>query len=293
MRAVTSLLLGLALAGCAKVPATNAPVMAVRDGHCAVPEGWADVAARDPDFVVFGEWHGTREAPAFVGSLACGLARQGQRILIAIEFSPEHDAALQRAWTADEDQFESLLLDAGWRGRADGVGSEAMFAMLRDLHRLRLEGHAIAVTAFNGAGGDQQSARFAHLPSQGPHEAAQAENIAQAARAGSYDRVLVLVGELHARKQPVILGNGKFDPMARRLREYGAVLSLDMRYDDGSTWNCQKECKVHPTKGNASFGRERFIALGGDEKDGRESNFDGFYWVGPISASPPKAPDYE
>src|SRR3546814_8671163 len=34
---------------------------------CAMPQGWPAIAERRPHYVIFGETHGTREAPAFVG----------------------------------------------------------------------------------------------------------------------------------------------------------------------------------------------------------------------------------
>lgn len=293
------ILLGLGIFGCLPMQAVSAGDASERAANCVLPEGWDAIAARDPEFVVFGEFHGTREAPAFSGSLACSLARKGERLLVAIEFSPSDDGALQNAWKADAADFEDLLLNAGWRGRPDGVASEAMFTMVRDLHRLRLEGYSIDIVAFNGTRDADQRARFVDLPSQGPHEAAQAENIAMAARAGSYDRVLVLVGNLHAMKQPYNIGRGPFDPMARRLEAYGSVVSLRMKHGGGTAWNCQRDCGVHQAKAIGSFEREPFVTLHGKSKrrdeavDWLDAYFDGFYWVGPIFASPPKAPDHK
>lgn len=293
MRVIISILICVAIAGCMKMQPVRASETVEQKNNCVFPKGWDAVATRDPEFVVFGEQHGTREAPAFFGALACSLARNGERLLIAIEFSLYYNNALQIAWSADEEQFEDLLLDAGWRGRPDGVGSQAMFAMVRDLHRLRLEGYAIDITAFNGVRSEGQRARFADLPSQGPHEAAQAENIASAAEAGSYDRVLVLVGNLHAIKQPHNFGSGHFDPMARRLETYGSVLSFQMKHGGGTNWSCQRDCGVNTAAADGSFQREPFIALNNGETDWLDSKFDGFYWIGPISASPPKAPNYQ
>lgn len=300
-------LLFLALTGCAKVPIDGATKRAAPESFCQTPDGWDAIAKRDPQFVVFGETHGTREAPAFFGSLACSLALDGEALLIAIEFSPYYEDALQDAWNADEADFEELLLKAGWRGRPDGVASEAMFEMVRNLHRLKRAGHAIDITAFNGAGSEDQRARFAHLPGQGPHEAAQAENIAAAARKKAFDRVLVLVGNLHAEKQPVDIGSGAFDPMARRLADHGRVLSLDMRHGPGTSWSCQLrpdfdrtidgrptdediECASHPAGASGSFDRDPFIGLRDQAGSPAAPRFDGFFWLGPITASPPKAP---
>jgi len=300
-------LLLLAFAGCATTPGASTTDLVMQDSLCASPDGWDAVVEHDPEFVVFGELHGTREAPAFFGSLACSLAKKGKVILIAIEFSPLYDDELQEAWNADEEDFENLLLQAGWRGRSDGVGSEAMFEMVRDLHRLRSSGYAIDIVAFNGAGSADQRARLAHLPSQGPHEAAQAENIATAAEERAYDRVLVLVGNLHAHKQPIDFGRGAFDPMAKKLGTYGPVLSLNAKYGVGTSWSCHLradfdpktdgsatdddiECGPHPAGATGSFNRKGFIELYDQTTGPVDANFDGFFWLGPITASPPKAP---
>ena len=272
--------------------------------RCDLPPGWADVAARQTRFVVFGEIHGTREAPAFVGDVACGLAFNGERLLIAVE--QDDDAALQAAWKTPDDRFAAALAGAGWAGRNDGVGSRAMFAMLVRLHRLRAGGRVIDVVAFNAARDADQTKRFASLPGQGPHEAVQAENI-RAADAGRYDHVLVLTGNLHARKQPVTRRGVTFQPMAMRLAPPGAVTSLDMAGADGTMWNCLLEpgtvlppgtsipngaitCGAHPTRGSADLHRPAFLGLGA--APGREADpaFDGFFWVGPTTASPPAVP---
>ncbi|MEJ8628784.1 hypothetical protein P0F65_00260 [Sphingomonas sp. I4] len=60
---------------------------------CQVPPGWDQVDAK---VVVFGEMHGTREAPAFVGNLACALAARGERVLVAVEHDVINDDDFQR-----------------------------------------------------------------------------------------------------------------------------------------------------------------------------------------------------
>jgi len=181
-----------------------------------------------------------------------------------------------------------------------------MFDMAVRLHALRQTGLPIAITAFNGFRDEQQSTRFAELADQGPHEAAQAENIAIASAAGNYDYVLVLVGRVHAMKQPISKNRQEFDPMARRLARYAKTLSLNMRHADGTSWNCtlaakhdqaakriganDLDCSSHPTKGEAPLGPKPFIKLEQSDPQDGYSNFDGYFWVGPISASPPKLP---
>lgn len=272
--------------------------------ECAAPEGWDSVAARNPRHVVFGELHGTEQAPQFVGALACALARHGERVLVAIEQNASDDPALQAAWALPAGQFAAALAATAWPDRQDGVGSAAMFAMLVRAHALKSQGLSISVVAFNGMRDAEQARRLAHLPGQGPHEAAQAENIARAAESGHFDRVLILVGSLHARTDSVELESVRFDPMARHLAQHAATLSFDMRYGLGTSWNCLLrqgaamkpgqpipaeaiECANHPHPGNADLGPVPFISLNASSGSARAPSHDGIFWVGPVTGSPP------
>jgi hypothetical protein len=265
------------------------------------------VSARRTRYIIFGESHGTREGPAFVGATACGLARKGERLLVAVEHYVGDDEALQAAWKLPRSQFPSGLLRMGWKGRSDGVGSEAMFELLTRLHALKSDGRRIDVVAFNGSRNDEQRERFKDLPGQGPHEAAQAENIRLAAQAKAYDHVLVLVGNLHARKRPVVRGNATFEPMAMRLAPPGAITSLLMEHGPGTTWGCRMnpgfvldpgkvpapnavDCASHSAGGIAGLDKPPFVALGTLPGSDRDPAYDGFFWVGPITGSPPAVP---
>lgn len=271
---------------------------------CDEPEGWSEVSRLDARFIVFGESHGTREAPAFVGQLLCALAQRGERVLLATELTSSHDPKLQKAWAAPIERFPEALLKGGWEKRDDGVGSEAMFDLVAHARRLREDGFKVGVTAFNGAKDDEQRERFAKLPAQGPHEAAQAQNIFEAAEAGGYTRVIVLVGSFHARKAKTSLGGVEMEPMAVKLARMGPTVSLVMEHAPGSTWACQARddfefvpgkpipadaisCQEHPAGGKRGVTREAHMGLGALGGGKAREGFDGYFWVGPVSASPP------
>lgn len=272
--------------------------------RCRMPAGWSEVARTHPRYVVFGEIHGTREAPAFVGDVACSLAQRGEHVLVAVEHGVVNDAAFQAAWLLPRREFEKAIVKVGWAGRQDGVASSAMLAMLQRLYQLKEAGSSISITAFNGTRDDDQRSRFAGLPGQGPHEAAQAENIRKAADAGHFDRVLVLVGNLHARKEPVGDGTDAFRPMAMQLATPKQIVSLNMVTAGGTMWNCVVrpdlqldeskpipedaiECGDHPTTARLSRRAMPFMALGRplgfDENDG----YDGVFWLGRVHGSKP------
>ena len=272
-----------------------------------MPDGLAAVERRDPEFVVFGELHGTQEAPQFVGEIVCALAGTGERVLLAIEHSASDNPTLQKAWSATGQEFGPMLLEAGWQGREDGVASEAMYSMMLRAHRLKEEGAAIEVVAFNGFSSEAQRERFAHLDGQGRSEAAEAETVALAASKGGFDRVLILVGSLHARKDRVKAGGASFEAMAKRLERFGETVSLRMRHAAGTSWNCvlrpdfdhsagravgpeDIDCDIHPTGGDADLERSPYIDLTPFTAEQSGGSFDGFFWVGPVSGSPPAAP---
>lgn len=295
------------VASSAFAEAHNQSPKAAMPAECAPPLGWETIAARKPRFVVFGEIHGTKQAPVFIGDLACGLAAEGKRVLLAIEHSSTENEAFQRTWKLPQAAFAAKLKQAGWAGRADGVASEAMLALLVRLNGLAQNGYAIDIVAFNGAKDEAQTRRFSYLPAQGPHEAAQAENIRTAEAAKAYDYVLILVGNIHARKRPVERSGIAFEPMAMQLGSPSAVITLNMQTAGGTTWNCQlkpgvqpkpKEeisndaiaCASYPLRANANYKRAPFIALTERSASNTDADYDGVFWLGTVDASPPAVP---
>ncbi|MDF2637455.1 MAG: hypothetical protein K0R64_439 [Novosphingobium lindaniclasticum] len=272
---------------------------------CSLPEGWAEIARRQPRYVVFGELHGTQQSPAFIGNLACALASRKQRVLVAIEQNARDNAALQDAWRLPTARFGQALRLVGWIGRKDGIASEAMFGMVVHLHALKTTGLPIDIVAFNSD--SAQEKHFPHLAGQGAHEAAQAENIHAATIRGRYDQVLILVGNVHARRARHGEGAGSFDFMAARLAALGRVVTLNTRYAAGTAWNCLAkpgvtftpghpppsdaiECGNHSVKSNSDLKRAPFIGLGAFPGEEPDTRYDGFFWLGPISGSPPLLP---
>ncbi len=283
-------------------------VVFAKGGHatsssCELPSGWVEVEQRKPRYVVFGEWHGTAQSPAFVGQVACALAASGKSVLVGVELGSTFDAQMQDAWAKPHDQFADALRKAGWAGRNDGVASEGLFTMLVKLHALKEKGKHIAIVAFSGPRNAEQASKFAELPGQGPYDAAQAENIATASRAHAYDLTLVLVGNVHARLQPVAFRGSSFQPMAMHLAATGPLISLDMRTSGGTAWNCQLREGIKPEPGkpirSADFVCEnRVVSADPGQPPGQgivlqhvaDGAYDGTFWLGHVDGSPPAVP---
>lgn len=277
--------------------------------QCTLPPGWASVEKHKPDFVIFGEIHGTQQSPAFVGRVACSLAKSGRKVLIGVEFDAGVDPRFQAAWALPHSKFVDAFGRAGWAGRQDGVASEAMFDLLVRLHALKAAGARIGIVAFNGARNNDQRNRLAELPGQGPHEAAQAENISRAFQASKYDVALILVGGIHAQKRLVELEDIQFEPMAMRLAASGTIVSLKMKSAGGNAWNCTLkgsyspepgkpilnsalDCANHPVRPDADLPSGAFVSLAPLLNGKNDDRYDGFFWIGKVSGSAPAVSGY-
>jgi hypothetical protein len=261
-----------------------------------LPIGWNSIEAKKPKFVVFGETHGTQESPELVESVACALATRGERILVAIELESRSNPHLQKLWRTPSNSFARAVLAElpGFAQRQDGVASRAMLTMLDHLQSLS-RNRSIDVVAFNSVRDAAQAARWRDLPGQGAHEAAQAENIAMASARKRYDRVLVLVGNLHAGKDRSMAVD--FEPMAMRLARVGPLISLVQTYATGTAWYCMVkrgatltpaniDCGAHGTQG-ASPDRPVEVRLWSPGDPEANSAYDGYYWFPVVHASPP------
>lgn len=275
--------------------------------QCSLPAGWDTVVGTQAHYVVFGELHGSAETPAAVGQIACALADRDKPVLVAVELAD--NAGLQRAWSEPQPRFAAAALQAmpEWKTRNDGVTSQAMLDMLTALHALKDAGRKVDVIAFNDTA-KARSTRFKDLPGQGPHEAGQAENIRAADAARAYDRVLVLVGNYHARKRLIAPGGVSYEPMAMRLAEPARIVSVYVANSGGQTWTCimkggirpkgpmtdaMVDCGPHPVGTVQDWtGPQRIVATNGVEGPGNPAGaYDATLLIGPVTASPPaKAP---
>lgn len=274
---------------------------------CDPLPGWEVIAeAADGKFLIFADQHGTVEAPAALGEYFCA-ASQGRSLLLALEYSSPFDEAFRAVWAGPHEGFrERMASIEEWQGRSDGVASIAMLDMLERLHALKVAGRKIDIAVFNGPRDEAQAAMFSHLPSQEPHEAAQAANIRAAAMRGDYHQTIVLVGPAHAQKSINFPGQpNAFRSMAMFLASPDNVISLAMTHHGGESWSCQLaadaqivpgqpvtddmvDCNAHPSgPAAADPDRERSMAFLPDDRRG---TWDGYFHLGTITASPPARP---
>ncbi|MCY1044277.1 hypothetical protein OV208_23365 [Corallococcus sp. bb12-1] len=227
-------------------------------------------------FVVLGEMHGTQEAPLFASMLACHAATAGQPVRLALELPVEEQARLD-AWFAKEDGASWEFTDSDfWRREVqDGRSSEAMKQLLERVRNWQHAGLPLRVVAFDAGGKDR--------------DATMAEQLQKARGEARQDTFIVLVGNLHARRDVGAPWNKSLEFMTHRLlaTEPGLV-SLDLAYPGGSAWICRgmtaDTCGEKSLRGvGAAQPASISLQKNADDPDG----YDGTYSVGTLSASPP------
>lgn len=258
------------LAGCrtareAPAPSTKADCGPVIPGMEAVLQPAA--------FVVLGEIHGTREAPDFAARLACHAAAAGQPVRLALELPVEEQARID-AFVAG--QSEGPPDSDFWRREVqDGRGSEAMRHLLERVREWRRAGLPVRVVAFDAGGKDRDDTM--------------ATQLRQARSEARGDTFIVLVGNLHARRDVGAPWDEKLQFMTHRLLEAEpGLVSLDLVHTGGSAWVCMgmtaDTCGPRTLKGRGEAGGAGItLQKKAEDPDG----YDGTYAVGPLNASPP------
>ncbi|WP_114953294.1 hypothetical protein [Sphingosinicella terrae] len=249
---------------------------------CAALPGAEELARpTGPDFVLFGEAHGTNELPEAFADLVCTLSSAGLALTVGLEFLPEDQAALDAYLASDGGPAAraALLASPGWADR-HGRASEAILAVVDVLRSLRSAGADIAIVAF-----DHPSAQPG---TSAAREEGMARNLLAAQRTRPHARTVALTGLGHAGKSPWTSLGPPFQSMSQYLPRDGTIALAFVR-GGGEVWACgpsagdgPSECRVRPVAPREPI-RPRGLTLS-RARDG----FDGILSAGrPFTASPP------
>jgi len=227
----------------------------------SVPAGRSDL----PRILVFGEIHGTDEAPRFVTGVICNLARSGP-VVVGIEHPSSEQAAMDRFMgTKALEPARGILAESSFwtRDSQDGRTSIAMYTMLDRLRELRQRGadvRVVAVGSSGSGGGDEIT-----------------ENLNALARS-SNAKVVALLGNGHVRKAGAEGRDG-----VSRLMFDEPFQAVAFTHSGGTAWACAPVCEVQDL-GLARQGPHR---IGEIVIDHASPLFDGFVHLGFVHASTP------
>lgn len=218
-----------------------------------------------PRIIVFGEIHGTEEAPRFVADLACNLAGNGP-VVIAIEHPANEQLALDHFMsTRDAERARALLVESAFwtRDGQDGRTSAAMLTMLDRFRELQQNGAAITLAAVGASGSGVGGEISGNL---------------RALAATSDAKIVALLGNSHARKAGAMSLDRETGPMFGE--PYRAIALVQT---SGTAWACAPVCESQDL-GHST--REPNV-LGAIVLDDTLSIYDGSVNLGAVHASAP------
>ncbi|MBZ4416863.1 hypothetical protein [Myxococcus sp. RHSTA-1-4] len=276
------LLAATLLGGCktTHTPAPSAEPSTAAKVDCGPAIPGMEALLKPAAFVILGEMHGTKEAPAFTAALACHAAAAGQPVRVELELPVAEQPRIDAFLASEDGAMQPLTSGEFWSQQMrDGRSSEAMLQALARLRELRRAGLPVTVRVFDvGAVGGKD------------RDASMAERLLQERAQAPGETFIVLTGNLHARRDK----GAPWDPELRFMANHllasePGLVTLDMAYLEGSLWACmgrtEADCKVHPARPRyAEHAATPRIVLMKDELKGR---YDGVYGVGALTASPP------
>lgn len=248
---------------------------------CAAPSGTDALLDRPEKILVVGDWHGTVEIPAAFFGIVCEAARRGP-VTVALEMPETERTLFRNAMAARTEAVarETFLYgDFGNPRSTDGRNSVAMLEMMVGFWRLKAAGHDVVIHPF--------MAVESRIPNrdQAWWELEMAYGISRALVDRPDSRVVVFVGDLHARKT----GYARFPdvglPAAGHLHA-SDTFTLHAAVQGGESWSCEATCGRRVSRGRHDAGPDVRGIILGPVQDGA---YDGLLAVGPTTASPPAA----
>lgn len=259
-----------------------AALLSAAQPACTPPEGTEALLALERRYIVVGEMHGTAEAPAAFAQMICAAAERGP-VTVALELPTEMQPRLDAFLAAPDEAAAVAALEGSHflnPRMNDGRSSQAMMAMMLSVRALRAAGRDVAFHAF------QPSTPRPRAFAQAWYELDMGHALAQAAFARPKARVLVLVGNLHARKTGFERVPDVGLPAVGHLPA-GDVVSLKVAQQGGEEWNCrQAGCGANTSRGVFDPSVRGVILEA--SPDGAH---DGVLALGPTTASPPVRPE--
>ena len=197
--------------------------------------------------VLFGELHGTQEAPEFIANAACLTLDAGHRVRIALEIWQEEAESIEVFLNSagKEADRKALLEGAFWqRDYHDGRTSHAMVDLLDKLRYFRSGGHSVSVTLFDSS--------KRHNTGQ-ERDRAMAKRLAESIQAHPQDVLLALMGNIHSRVAQGTPWDAEYEPLGFLLAPMisgRSLLALDQSWSGGAAWNCRgsgtDSCREYP-----------------------------------------------
>ncbi len=256
-----------------------APIFLLASGlahgsQCTAPRASLPTIAAG-SVLVFGEVHGTKESPDYFLRAVCAAVEKYPRkpLLIGLEFPTIEQSGLDQFINSDGDakSVQALLLQPFWnRSMQDGRSSRAMFELIDGLRLLRKRAPNMTIAAFV----DESLAAT--------HDASMAARIDNVMAEHEGARVLILIGNYHAKRRP----HDTTEQQPRSMVDFlqAPNRSLAFRARSGTYFACVPLCGSQEVEVNADAAD---VTNWSADEPAESVNFDGMIDLGKISESIP------
>lgn len=237
--------------------------------------------------VMFGEIHGTNEAPQFVGEVVCNLSKNGTPVVLALELPANFQGLVDNYLGSQSGErnaaMRAIESQPFWAtSPTEGRTSIAMRNLLERVVQLRAAGHKLDVALFD--------INFDEIGGPVKRDKRMADNIrSYLQRSDVTAKVVVLAGNWHTSLTRGAPWNADYEPAAFLLKDMNPI-TLDLAYTGGSAWVCSRvSCGVSAFRANGTTPLPNNPAPGIYLVSGVPRH-NGVFYVGAITASAPAVP---
>lgn len=247
---------------------------------CTPLPGMEAVLARaETRFLLFGEYHGTVEAPGVFLDAVCAAAAT-RPVIVGIEHPPSEQKRLDAYLRSDGGARARAALIAGpaWAEQG-GRASVAMLDLVEGVRQMKRSGARVRLLAFDR---DQTPRGTSAVREEGMARALiEAADVSDAL-------IMVLTGGGHADREGFISAKPPFRSAAQSLPA-SKLLSLAFARPGGAAWGCRTEPGAAEVCQAWEMPVREPVAARGVVLDSRlRAGFDGVFHAGrPYTASPP------
>jgi hypothetical protein len=238
------------------------------------------------NILLFGELHGTQEAPAFIADVVCIATKKRIPVTLGLEIPLDEQTSIDRFLDSGGGAAAEARLTEGafWRPkRQDGRSSIAMLHLIEQVRALRASGYKVRIIAYDSKPGTPGQER----------DRVMAQNLAAVAGREPRNVLVVLSGNIHNRLTRGTSWDKEYEPLGYLLTKASGssrIISLDMSHEGGEAWGCRSpspdsdevSCAPYsyrPQVGATAWSLKLTAASG--------APFSGTYGVGRITTSPP------
>ena len=250
------------------ISAPSATQTASNEAPDCTPQLQLDVSKIKQQIVLVGEVHGTKEMPEFTSGLVCSLLKDGRSVILAVERFAEEQEHLQRYIESEGTAADrSALLGVHmWVSRwQDGRSSEAMFALVEDIRKLRKSGQRVGILAIQKLDNlkvpmtEAESAPLSFADNiiySRINDRAMADNVLAASVLYRNYTVVGLVGRGHPSTKKGSSRDADYLPMGNVLSSMTPVFIIGVRHGGGEAWGMTSKYGAYSFKSGAIFGEE-------------------------------------